>query len=200
MNIVVRPANLSDVESIVPFIQTAAGGICEFLLADLVPEMSVSELIEMALMDENLTYHYQNVLVAECNKTIIAASNYYKASEHCLPDILRSLISKEKLAIIEPYINSVVKDSMYIHTLAVSEQYRHTPCGIILGKKIEQIAIEKNMRCLSAHVWRDNIPVYQGLKMAGFMEIEDLAIEPHPDLPHIGGMVLLKGSDFQETT
>lgn len=196
MSIRVRPAKVDDIEAIVPFIKMASGGISEFLLTDAVQGVSVDELIEMALTDENTTYHYQNVLVAEYQDQIIAASNYYPAEQHCLPDIMRSFLSKEKLDIIKPYTESRVNFSMYIHTLAVSHDYRHTGCGLILGKKIEQIARTQQKQCLSAHVWCDNTVIYDGLKMAGFKVVEHIPIKEHPDLLHQGGIVLLKGPNL----
>ena len=196
MSITIRQARLEDIEAIAPFVQIAGGGIAEYLLTDLIPGLSINETIEMALMDENTTYFYQHFLVAECKQTIIGASNYYPAEQHCLPDIMRSMISKDKLDRIEPYISSKVDHSMYIHTLAVAPAYRYTSCGLALGKKIEQIAKENHYQCLSAHDWRDNKPVYLGLKMAGFKEVQHIPIAEHPDLPYQGGMVLLKGPDF----
>ena len=118
MSIIVRPAREDDIEFIVPFIKMASGGISEFLLTDAVKGVSVDELIEMALTDENTTYYYENILVAEYHQRIIGASNYYPAEQHCLPDIMRSFLSKEKLDIIQPYMNSHVNESMYVHTLA----------------------------------------------------------------------------------
>lgn len=196
MSIIIRPARLCDIEVIAPYIQMASGGISEFLLTDLVPGMSVSDLIEMALTDENTTYYYQNFLVAECEKKIVAAGNYYPAEAHGLPDIMRSFIAREKLDVIQPYMRSSIKHSMYVNTLAVAPEYRNTFCGLLLAKGIERIAKERGMRCLSAHVWRDNTLVYNGLKMAGFEKVETIDIIEHPDLPHKGGMVLLKGPDF----
>lgn len=196
MNMIVREARLDDIEAIVPFIIMASGGLSDFLLHEQVMGMSVEDLIEMALTDENTTYHFQHMLVAEHHKKIIGASNYYPAHLHGLPDIMRSHISKEKLTLIEPYFNSRVPDSLYVHTLAVAPEYRHTCCGFILGKKLERIAQQQQQKCLSAHVWKDNTLVVQGLKMAGYKRVEDLDIPFHPELQHQGGMVLLKGPDF----
>ena len=135
-------------------------------------------------------------MVAELNDKIIGAANYYPAELHCLPDIMRSHISKEKLDLILSYFNSKLDDSMYIHTLAVDPNYRHTSCAVILGKKIEIIAKQQKKKCLSAHVWQDNTPVLLGLKIAGFKKIQDIHIPYHAELPHKGGMALLKGPDF----
>ena len=196
MSITIRPAKLDDIEAIVPYIQMASGGITEFLLQNLVEGMSVSDLIEIALTDENTTYHYRHILLAEYEGSIIAASNFYPSEHHGVPEILRSYIPKEKLNHIAPYFTSTVDASLYIHTLAVAPEYRHTSCGVILGKAIEDIAKKQKKQCLSAHVWKDNTLVIQGLKMAGFKTAQRINIPYHPNLPHNGGMVLLKGPDF----
>lgn len=196
MKVVIRPATLVDIDAIIPFIQIAAGDVIEFVLTDEHISLTVKELIEIAIFDENTIYHYKNILVAEYNKIIIAASNFYPAEYHGIPEIISSFVSQEKLKIIEPYFKSIIKNSMYIHTLAVAPEYRHMSCGLLLCKEIESIAKNKNMACLSAHVWCDNTLVYNGLKMIGCEIIEHIPIANNPNLFHQGGMYLLKGPDF----
>lgn len=195
MSIVVRPAILSDVSAMIPLIKMASGGLSEFLLDDIVTDVPADFFIEMALTDENTTYYYPHLMVAESAQTIIGASNYYPAELHGLPDIMRSFITKEKLDILQPYFNSRVEQSLYINTLAILPEYRHTACGLILAKKIEQVAREKNRRCLSAHVWVGHTELHSAMKMAGYEEVEHLDIT-HPGLFYEGGMVLLKGPDL----
>lgn len=195
MSIVIRPAVLSDVAQIIPLIKMASGGLSEFLLDDILEGVPADAFIEMALTDENTTYYYTNVLVADSHGKIVGASNYYPAEEHGLFSLMRSFIDKEKLDILEPYFNSRVENSMYINTLAVIPEYRHTACGLILGKKIEKIAQEQKKRCISAHVWKGNKVLFYAMKMAGFKEVEYLDIS-HPSLTYEGGMVLLKGNDI----
>lgn len=190
-----RQAKLTDIDAIVPFIKIASGGLSEFLLSDLIPGVSADLFIEMALTDENTTYHYNHILVAESNSKIIAASNYYPSKLHCLPDLMRSFIAKEKLKVIEPYLNSRVDGSMYINTMGVAEEYRNSLCGLILGKKIEAIAREQDCCCLSAHVWIENTPLYKSMLDGGFKVVEEVDIS-HQSLPYKGGMVLLKGPDL----
>lgn len=195
MNIILRPAVLSDINGIIPLIKMASGGLTEFLLDDILVGVPAETFIEMALTDENTTFYYSNIIVAESSRIIIGASNYYPAELHTLPDAMRSFINQDKLNLLQPYFNSRVDDSLYINTLAVLPEYRNTTCGLILGKKIEQIAKNQKKRCLSAHVWRGNKTLYYAMKMAGYKEIEHLDIS-HPSLTYEGGMALLKGPDF----
>ena len=195
MQIITRPAKLRDVDAIIPFIKMASGGLSEFLLGDIIADVSPDTFIEMALTDENTTYHYHYMMVAESDHKIIAAANYYPAELHGLPDIMRSFIAKEKLEIIQPYLDSRVDGSMYINTLAVDEAYQNTACGLILGKRIEQVAREKHHWCLSAHVWVENTVLYQNMLKSGFKEVEHVSVE-HPSLQYQGGMVLLRSPSF----
>lgn len=135
MSIIIRQALLRDISAIIPLIKMASGGISEFLLDDIVPGVPADSFIEMALTDENTTYYYPNVMVAENSQTIIGACNFYPAEEDCISDLMRSFIAKDKLDILQPYFNSCVEKSLYINTLAVLPKYRHTACGLILGKK-----------------------------------------------------------------
>lgn len=196
MSIIIRPAVLSDINEIIPLIKLASGGLTEFLLNDILVDVSEENFIEMALTDENTTFHYSNIMVAESSRMIIGASNYYPAELHGLPDVMHSFIDQDKLNILQPYFTSHIEGSIYINTLAVLPEHRNTTCGLILGKKIEQIAKTQKKRCLSAHVWKGNKALYYAMKMAGFKEIEHLDIS-HPSLTYDGGMALLKGPDFK---
>lgn len=196
MPMIIRPASLDDVSNIVPYVKMASGGLSDFLLANLIPNMSVDDVVEMALTDENTNYYFQNFLVAECEGQIIGATHYYPAEQHSIADLMQSFIAKEKLDIIAPYLNTAVPNSMYVNTMAVAESYRTSLCSLLMGKKVEQIARQQKRKCLSAHVWRENKLVYEGLIIAGFQEVEEFIIEPQPELIYHGPMVLLKGLDF----
>ena len=196
MNFTIRPARLDDIQQIIPFVRMAAGGISEYLLTDLVEGMSVDDILEMALADENTPYYIENFLVAEKKQHVIAAANFYPAENHHLPDIMKSFLSKDKIDVIKPYLDTRVDDSMYIHTLGVLPAYRLTAVGFKLAKHIEKIARENGTKCLSAHVWRDDKLVYNGLKMAGFEEVDRVYIPQNEYIKHKNGMILLKGPDF----
>lgn len=192
MNSIIRFAGVDDIQHIVKFVEMASGGITEFLVEDLVGEMTSSDLIEMILNDEATPLYYENFLVAENNGKIIAAANFYSAEEHQLSEVMRTFVEEDKLKIIEPYLNSRVPNSMYIHTLSVDPSYRHIIVGFNLCGKIEKIAQEKGFKSLSAHVWRGNKLVLNALKLLGFKDVEYLSIPNHPLFEYEGGMVLLK--------
>lgn len=196
MNVNIRQARLDDIQQIVPFVRMAAGGISEYLLTDLIEGMSVDDILEMALADENTPYYIENFLVAEKKQSLIAAANFYPAENHHLPDIMQSFITKDKIDVIKPYLDTRVDGSMYIHTLAVLPAYRLSAVGFKLAKNIEKTARDKGYQCLSAHVWRDDKLVFNGLKMAGFEEVERVFIPQNEHIKYKNGMVLLKGPDL----
>ena len=125
MQNVIRMARSEDVPQIVKYVEMASGGISDFFFEELAGEISTADLIEMILKDETTPLYYENFLVAEDNGKLIAASNFYPAKDHRLPEIMRTLIDEEKLKIMEPYLTSSVPGSLYIHTLSVDPGYRH---------------------------------------------------------------------------
>ena len=192
MTIEYREANSDDTDAIAQLMEIAAGGLSDFLLTDLILGMKPRELIAAALNDENTPFHYSNVIVAEKIQQIIGAVNFYPANDHAVPDIMRSLIPKKRLAIFEPFYASKVPDSFYIHALAVLPEYRLSSIAIDLFKFCREMAITSGHEYMSAHVWADNTSVVNILKTAGFSEVEKIHIKPHKLLPYKKGMVLLK--------
>jgi len=192
MTNIIRSARIDDIQHIVKFVEMASGGITHFLVEDLVEEMTSADLIEMILNDETTPLYYENFLVAEDDGKIVAASNFYSAEEHQLSEIMATFIAEEKLKVIEPYLNSRIPNSLYIHTLSVLPSYRHITVGFNLCRKIEKIAQEKSFGSLSAHVWNGNKLVLNALKLLGFVAIQHLNIPNHPLFEYEGGMVLLK--------
>ena len=196
MVINIRCARMDDIEAIIPYIKMAAGGISEFLFKNVFEDFSDTELLEIALTDENTSLYYQNFLIVEQDHRMIGASNYYPAEQHGLPDIMKSLIPSEKLDVVKHYLESKVKGSMYIHTLGIEPGLRNRSVALLIGK-IEEIAKQQKKRCLSAHVWRGNKMIYHALKMAGAEIVQHIPIPDHPLFQYQGGMVLMKGPDFK---
>lgn len=199
MNINYRIAQADDIDSITDYMEMASGGITEFLLKDLISNVSPKELIKLALNDDNTPYYYTNVIVAEVDNKIVGATNFYPADQHGVPDIMLSFIPKDRIETLEPFLNSHVDNSLYIHTLAVHPDYRQTAIAMDLCKCCEAIALEAGYEYISAHVWADNTPVVYALKIAGFSVVEQIDIKPHPLLPHNNGMLLLKSQNLNET-
>lgn len=196
MTIEYREARADDSDAIAELMEIAAGGLSDFLLTDLILGMNPRKLIEAALSDENTPFHFSNIIVAEKAGKVIGAVNFYPANQHEIPDIMRSIIPEKRLKVFEPFYNSKVPDSFYIHALAVLPEYRQTSVAIDLFKFCKEMAIASNYEHMSAHVWVDNTSVVNILKAAGFSEVEKIHIKPHRLLPYKKGMVLLKSKKF----
>jgi hypothetical protein len=197
MSIRIRAARIDDIAAIVPFIRQASGGISDFLLRDVVDGMSVNELIEMALTDENTVYHFSQCIVAEQANQLIGVTHFYPSAQHALSDLMLSMISQDKLDIIAPYFSSFVPDSLYVHIMAVAESHRTALGGVLMGKKIDEIARFQQAQCLSAHVWQANDSVFQGLKTLDFKPVQSFTLKPQPEFLYSGAMLLMKGPDFR---
>ena len=192
MAIEYREARADDTNAIAELMEIAAGGLSDFLLTNLILGMNPRELVEAALTDENTPFHFSNIIVAEDAGNVVGAVNFYPANQHGVPDIMRSIVPAKRLAVFEPFYNSKVPDSFYIHALAVSPKYRQSSIAIDLFKFCKEMATTSGYEYMSAHVWADNTSVVNILKMAGFSEVERIHIKPHKLLPYKKGMVLLK--------
>jgi ribosomal protein S18 acetylase RimI-like enzyme len=187
-----REARSDDIDAIAELMHLAAGGISDFLLSKLVLGLSVTKLIAIALRDDQANFHFSNILVAEMDGKVVGVVHFYPANEHAIPDVMRTFVPKKRLAVFEAFYASKVKDSFYIHAIAVHPKFRNFSIDTDLFKFCKDMAIASGYDYLSAHVWQGNKISLNNLKMAGFVEIEKIAIEPHKLLPYKKGMVLLK--------
>lgn len=194
MCIKIRPARLDDIKNIIPLLIKASGGITEFLLEDYAE--NIDDLIEIALLDENTSIFYENIIVAEIDREVKGIANYYPSEHHCVPDVMRALISKTKIDALLPYLTTHVPNSMYIHALAVSSNNDNHFIALCLTKFIEKKARTLEKKCLSAHIWQNNSSIFEALSMSGFIVVENLDIPHHNAFTFNGGMSLLKGPEL----
>jgi ribosomal protein S18 acetylase RimI-like enzyme len=198
MKVQYRIARTDDLDVLADLMELSSGGIIEFLLDGLFANTPRKEVIKLALGEPESTLYYENYLVAEIDGAVIGAANFYPAHEHGVPEIMRAFIPKERIEHLSSYVNSRVENSLYIHTLSVFPSHRFSAAGLGLFKCCEKIAAEMGCHCLSAHVWKDNLPVVSALKRGGFEEVEEIDVQPHELLPHTGGMVLMRGQELKE--
>ncbi|MCH9643837.1 MAG: GNAT family N-acetyltransferase [Gammaproteobacteria bacterium] len=197
MSITYRQANADDADIIAELTVMTAGGISDFMLNDLFPDTTTEEMLKLAILDEDNPMCYNNTLLAVENDKIIGATNYYPASQHLVPEIMRAFIPQERLDHMKNFYETRIDDSLYIHTLAVLPEYRNTPAALDMCHLLEGIAKEKNLKYLSAHVWADNTPVVTALKFAGFQVDRNVEVKRHELLPHDDGMLLMKSPEIQ---
>lgn len=196
MTISYRYATADDVDKIAELTVIAAGGISEFMLDGLFPKTSAQELLKLAILNEKNPMYYANTLVAEQEGGVIAATNFYPAKEHGVPALMKAFIPPERINHMKNFYESRVDNSLYVHTMSVLPEYRHTSAAMDLMKALKKIAFEKKLKFLSAHVWADNKPVVMALKLAQFEVIENIAVARHELLPHDGGMLLMKSQEL----
>jgi ribosomal protein S18 acetylase RimI-like enzyme len=197
MTITYRQANADDADIIAELTVMTAGGISDYMLNNLFPNTSTEEMLKLAILDEDNAMCYDNTLIAEEDGKVVGATNYYPATDHVIPEIMRAFIPQERLDHMENFYGTRIEDSLYIHTLAVIPEYRNTPTALDLCHLLEDVAKEKGLKYLSAHVWADNKPVVTALTFAGFKVDRNVEVKRHELLPHDDGMLLMKSPEIQ---
>lgn len=193
MNIKYRTGQPEDASAIAQYVYAASGGIADFLLNDILPDGSILDFISTSVLDPYSLTSYNNTIVAEMNNNIIGAVSYYPAEQHKITEEMLAFIPEDRLKHLEPLFTSRVEDSLYLYTLAVSENAKNHNVGYGFLMSLGKIAIAANFKKLSAHVWADNKAVLDILLGAGGFKInKKIVIKEHPLLPHQGGMFLLE--------
>jgi ribosomal protein S18 acetylase RimI-like enzyme len=105
---------------------------------------------------------------------------------------MKNFIPEDRINHIAPLFTNLVKDSMYLHALAVKEDL---PCsksvGTLLILKVMEYARELGIDKLSAHVWSNNSRVLKVLLKKGFEVYDRISLPDHPLLPDRNEMYLL---------
>jgi ribosomal protein S18 acetylase RimI-like enzyme len=198
MEMTYRIARADDLKVLTKLVDLAAGGIMDFLLQGVFGKNSAKKVFELALVDEESSLFYENFVLAEISDQVIGAANFYPSEQHRVSQMMEAYIPKDRIDHLFNYLNSRVDDSLYIHTLSVLPEYRKTLAAPEIFTYCEKLARSMNFNCLSAHVWRDNTPVYIALKHAGFEVVAEINIKPHRLLPHEGGMLLMRGQQLTQ--
>ncbi len=193
-----RLANPDDLTDLVEMVEIASGGIVDFLLDGLVCDESQIELLMSSFLDPESNMFYENFIIAEEDGKTVGSANYYPFNQHGVIEAAKAFIPEERLVHLGGYLNSVVEDSLYIHTMAVLEQERYKSAAIALYFYCQEIAKELGFNYLSAHVWKGNKKVVTTLRSLGFEIIEEVDIEDHELFQYKGGMYLFRSKKLEE--
>lgn len=185
-----RPAKIEDADIIADLSIVAGGGIIEFLLTDVVPGISPKQILSAQIASEDPPFSYRYVTVAEDEGNVIGIIHCYP-SEYCMvPDA--SVIPTDRINyIMAPMFQNPVKDSLYLHALAISPTYHGQYVSVKLWNYTCNMAKNKSFKSVTGHVWRDNKAILL-YKLFGAKAIAHLDIKRTPLLPHDGGMILMQ--------
>lgn len=202
MEITVRAAVPEDIVTLVELMLQAGGDTLQFILDGLESRVSIGELFKHMISSTDSECSYRRCWVALAQSgshaPVVGMVNAFPAS------LLREQTMPSNLSAREIHLwpRTVLQDfgSYCLNSLAVFPLYRR--CGIAsqLIEKACQQAISEGFESLSLHVWADNAAAIRLYRRKGFVEVERAMIPWHPELPHSGGSLLMKLSDFRLLT
>lgn len=193
-DVIIRPATSDDAEIIATFALIAGGGIFEFLLNDLVPNLSPEQMIydEIAGCESELSHQYSSL--AEVHGEIVGIAHMYSSKMLHVPQPDdKTIVPYERSRhILTPLFQEVIEDSLYLQTLVVSSHYRGKGIGKKLLDHVKNNAKKEHYPSVTLFAWKDNTKAIALYLREGFRIVKHIDIQPAPLLPHEGGMVLMQ--------
>ena len=192
-NISIRQAVKTDAQIITELNLQAGGGVAEFLLTGLIPNVSPKQMMQHQIESDEAPYSYQFVIVAELDNRVVGSANFYPSEFNHVPDASEeSFIPFDRTnAVLAPMYRHCPKNTIYLHALAVLPEYQGKRIGKKLLDYVKNIAKEKK-QAVTLHAWMDNHRAIKLYENEGFKIIERIEIKCQPLLPHDGGMVLMQ--------
>ncbi len=186
-----RYATSEDSAAVASYICLAGDGLYEFLLDDLIPGFTSTEILKWTVGVLASPLSYKNCFVAVVTGTnqIAGVINLFPAD--LLHEQDHELINTQRWRFLEPVFNLRDQGSLFVNSLAVGRQWRQ--CGIggrLLDHAYEQAKSDGYDR-VSLHVWSDNLNAISFYEKRGFTILDRVALPAHPQFPDKSGSILM---------
>lgn len=133
----------------------ASGGICEYLLSDLPKNIKAHTILSFEVGKNLHPLSFNNCIIAEFENKSIGLLCCYSSSQFISQ--LDAIKNIEKKIAMEPFYNiNLTQDSLYIDTIAISENHQSKGVGRLLFESIGVYFNEKDYKFLSLYVWESN--------------------------------------------
>lgn len=192
MEISYRNGRKEDRSVLAELINTASGGVIEYLFHDLIPDMNPVQMVAHNLSAEDSFYSYKNAIVAEYKQNLIGASLSYPSHFHRITEEMKNFLPEDRLEHFKSFYSSRVKDSLLLNALCVDERFRGKGIGTRLITLTKKKAKEEGLRALSLIVFADNTDAQRVYVRCGFKAVESVELKSHELIPHEGGCLLMK--------
>ena len=189
-HIIYRKSNKNEAYQLAVQKKIANGGIIEFLLHDLIPGMTVTQILSEIVANEAFNYSYKNCIVAERNGQVVGHANFYPSdTSHSQSE--PEIIPQNRLDYLAEMFSAEVPGSLYLNSIAVFPEARRNKIGSELLSIVKVQAKKQNLNQVSLLVWADNFIARKFYENHGFKIIRRIQIKPHEFLPHQDGMLLM---------
>jgi ribosomal protein S18 acetylase RimI-like enzyme len=186
-----RYATSEDSAAVASYICLAGDGLYEFLLDDLIPGFTSTEILKWTVGVLACPLSYKNCFVAvdSDNDQIAGVINLFPADE--LREQGHELINTQRWRFLEPVFSLQDWGSLFINSLAVGRQWRQSGIGGRLLDHAFERAKSDGCDRVSLHVWADNLNAISFYEKRGFTILDTVALPAHPQLPDKSGSILM---------
>ncbi len=186
---VFRGARPGDAQAVAALMIEAGGGLFEFLLEGVLPEMTPADVLALAVAGGDDPSSHRNVLVAEAEGQVVAMINAYPVD--LLKAEPRDLIPEDRLAHIAALDDIADWGSFFISSMAVAVGHRRRGIARYLLSRVFAAAARRGFDRVSLQVWADNDAARRLYENEGFVIQDRALIARHPRLPRAGVSLLL---------
>jgi ribosomal protein S18 acetylase RimI-like enzyme len=184
-------ATVPDSPMLAAWILEASGGLMPHLLDGLLDGISATDMLCMAVSDEDSSSSYNNALVGEVNGEPAAVLVAYDATLFGLPETLASFVPPRRIEGMGEFFSLAPPPSLYLQTVLVAEAFRGCGYGSDLLRQAEEMALALDYNALSLHVWEDNLPALALYEKHGFVPAFSISIPAAHAMGHSGGKLCL---------
>lgn len=191
MGIIFRPGEKGDSKKIAEMIDTASGGVVEYLFHGLIPGMPPVQVVAHNLENDNYPHTYKSTIVACDRDELVGMSLSYPSSYHKITDEMRSYFPADRLEHFNTFYSSRVENTWFIDALCVTESHRKLSIGQKLISLTKEKALENGYMALSLIVFADNalaLPVYE---RTGFKIVHKVEMRKNEFIKHEGCCLLM---------
>ncbi|MBO6678719.1 N-acetyltransferase [Parvibaculum sp.] len=164
----------------------------EHLFDDAYPGLTAKDALALGVGDETSPYHFENAYLVETESGVVGCLIAFPADDLGLPEIVYSILPKDRIDPARPLFERQLPDSFYINTLAVDEAVRGRGVGSLLLDFASELARSSGCDSLTLHAWGDNDAALSLYRAYGFQELERIELPKSAALTHGAPMLLLK--------
>ncbi len=188
-NIEYRTAIKADSQEIANLMLIAGDGIFEFLLHDLIPNVSTIQLLQKQIEDKTTEFYYDHSMLASQDNTILGMS--HSCHSGLLHKPLPELLPSDRIKHLDAFYKTKVPESLYLLALTVKSEARHHGIGSHFLEIVKEKARKMKLSKVTLHVWNDNKHAIRLYKKMGFNIISTIDIAKDELLPHDGGVLVM---------
>jgi GNAT superfamily N-acetyltransferase len=192
MDINYRQAVREDCPAISALVNIASGGALEFMLHDLVPDLTPAVMISNVLSGDSGHYTFRNAIIAADGDIAIGIAMSFPARFHVVSEEMRNFVPADRLEHMREFFSFRIEDSLFLDALCVQDGYRNQGIGSHLISLVKDKAADAGFNKLSVAVFLDNAAGLRLYERHGFRRVKTVGLKPHALIPHEGGIIFLE--------